>query len=252
MQRTVTLGDGEITRIGLGTNRLTNTDGNRSLLSDAVAAGLDFIDTAHVYTDGESERTIGEALAPFPEDLVVATKGGYEEAPLDELRVQIEQSLESLRTERITLYYLHRPHPEIPIEDSVGVIKEFIDAGRIGHVGLSEVTTEQIDRAQQVVPIAAVQNEFNLAEHMWDGVIDRSADAGIVFVPFYPLHGDSDAVDEVAERHGATSNQVKLAWLLARSPNVAPIPGTLSLEHLKENLAALDLELTDEDLQAIG
>src|SRR4051812_25928818 len=119
MQRTVTVGDREITRIGLGTNRLTNTDENRSFLNAAVEAGLNFIDTAHVYTDGESERTIGAALAPFSDELVVATKGGYREAPLDELRAQIEQSLESLRTEHIALYYLHRPHPEIPIEHSV-------------------------------------------------------------------------------------------------------------------------------------
>jgi aryl-alcohol dehydrogenase-like predicted oxidoreductase len=251
MQRTVTLGDREITRIGLGTNRLTDTEENRSFLTAAVAAGLNFIDTAHVYTDGESERTIGAALAPFSDDLVVATKGGYREAPLDELRAQIEQSLESLRTERIALYYLHRPHPEIPIEDSVGVIKEFVDANRIEHVGLSEVSAKQIDRARQVVPIAAVQNEFNLAERKWDDVIDHCADAGIVFVPFYPLNGDSEAVDDIAERHDATPNQVKLAWLLARSSNVAPIPGTLSLDHLKENIEALELELTAEDLEAL-
>jgi aryl-alcohol dehydrogenase-like predicted oxidoreductase len=251
MTRTVTLGNREITRIGLGTNRLTNTNENREFLAEAVTAGLNFIDTAHVYTDGESERTIGEALSPFGDDLVVATKGGYKESSLDDLRAQIEQSCESLQTERITLYYLHRTHPDIPIEESVGVIKEFVDAGRIEHVGLSEVSAEQIDRARAVVPIAAVQNEFNLRERSWD-VIDHCASAGIVFVPFYPLHGDSDAVDEVAQRHGATPNQVKLAWLLARAPNVAPIPGTLSREHLNENLAALDLELTDEDLEALS
>src|SRR3954466_494178 len=209
MERTVTLGDREITPIGLGTNRLTNTDENRSFLRDAVAAGLTLIDTAHVYTDGESERTIGAALAPFPENLVVATKGGYRESSLADLRAQIEQSLQSLRTDRIALYYLHRPHPEIPIEDSVGVIKEFVDAGRIEHVGLSEASAEQIDRAREVVPIVAVQNEFNLAERKWDEVIDHCADAGIVFVPFYPLNGDPDAVDEIAERHDAPPNQVK-------------------------------------------
>jgi pyridoxine 4-dehydrogenase len=251
MTRTVTLGDREITRIGLGTNRLTDTAENRAFLTEAVAAGLEFIDTAHVYTDGESEKTIGAALAPFGDDVLVATKGGYRKTTLDDLRRQIEQSLESLRTDRIALYYLHRVHPEIPIEDSLGVIKEFVDAGRIERVGLSEVSTEQIDRAQTVVPIAAVQNEFNLAERKWD-TIDHCARAGIAFVPFYPLHGDLDAVDEVARRHGATTNQVKLAWLLARAPNVAPIPGTLSGQHLKENLAALDLELTDDDLEALG
>src|ERR671935_883872 len=131
--RTVTIGDREVKRIGLGTNRLTDGEANRSFLKEAVAAGLDFIDTAHVYTDGESEETIGAALSPFPENLVVATKAGYGSTTLDELRSEIEQSFERLRTDRITLYYLHRVRPEIPIEDSVGLLKEFADAGRIAH-----------------------------------------------------------------------------------------------------------------------
>jgi pyridoxine 4-dehydrogenase len=249
---TVTLGDRDIKRIGLGTNRLTDTDENRSFLGDALEAGLDFIDTAHVYTDGESERTIGATPASFTEDLVVATKAGYSSTPIEELRSQIEQSFESLRTERITLYYLHRVHPEIPIEESVGVLRQFVDDGRIEHVGLSAVSVEQIERARAVVPIAAVQNEFNLEERNWDAVIDYCEAEGIVFVPYYPLRGGSGAVSEVADRRGATANQVKLAWLLARSPIVAPIPGTRSIDHLRENLAALDLELTAEDLEILG
>ena len=152
---TVTLGDREIKRIGLGTNRLTDTEANRSFLKEAVDAGLAFIDTAHIYTEGESEQTIGAALAPFSDDLVVATKAGYTRTELPELRSQVEQSFERLRTDRITLYYLHRVHPQIPIEESVGVLKEFVDAGRIDHVGLSEVSVEQITRAQAVTPIAA-------------------------------------------------------------------------------------------------
>jgi pyridoxine 4-dehydrogenase len=248
---TVTLGGREIKRIGLGTNRLTDTEANRSFLKQAVDAGLDFIDTAHVYTDGDSEQTIGAALAPFS-DLVVATKAGYTGTELPELRSQVERSFERLRTDRITLYYLHRVHPQIPIEESVGVLAEFVDAGRIDLVGLSEVSVEQITRAQVVTPIAAVQNEFNIRERKWDPVIDHCEAEGMVFVPFFPLRADSHAVAEVAERHGATANQVKLAWLLARSPNVAPIPGTLSIDHLKENLGALDLELSDEDLAALG
>jgi pyridoxine 4-dehydrogenase len=250
--RTVTLGDREITRIGLGTNRLTDADAHRSFLKQAVDAGLDFIDTAHVYTDGESEQTIGATLAPFSNDLVVATKAGYTGTELPELRSQVARSFERLRTDRIALYYLHRVHPQIPIEESVGVLAEFVDAGRIDHVGLSEVSVEQITRAQAVTPIAAVQNEFNLRERRWDPVIDHCEAEGIVFVPFFPLRADSDAVVEVAERNGATANQVKLAWLLARSPNVAPIPGTLSIDHLQENLGALDLELSGEDLAALG
>jgi len=250
--RTVAIADREIVRIGLGSNRLTDTPENRSFVSGATEAGVNFIDTAHVYTDGESERTIGATLAPFPEGLVVATKAGYRKTSLAELRSQVEESFERLQTDRISLYYLHRVHPEIPLEESAGVLKEFVDAGRIHHVGLSEVSVEQIERAQSVVPIGAVQNEFNLAERKWDEVIDHCETEGIVFVPFYPLHGDSEAVDQIADRHGAAPNQVKLAWLLARSPVVAPIPGTLSLEHLNENLAALDLALTDEDLEALG
>lgn len=250
--RTLTLGEREITRVGLGTNRLRDTERNRAFLREALEAGLGLIDTAHVYTQGESEATIGSILSPFPETLVVATKGGYRDSSLTDLRSQIEQSLKRLRTERIHLYYLHRVHSEVPVEESVGVIREFVDAGRIEHVGLSEVSVEVIERARSVVPIAAVQNEFNIAERKWDEVIDHCEEEGIVFVPFYPLHGDSGAVAEVAGRHRATANQVKLAWLLARSPNVAPIPGTLSPEHLRENLAALDLELTGEDLEALG
>ena len=248
---TLAIGDREINRIGLGTNRLTDTEANRSFLKEAVAAGLEFIDTAHVYTDGESEKTIGATLAPFPENLVVATKAGYGSTTLDELRSEIEQSFERLRTDRITLYYLHRVRPEIPLEESVGVLKKFVDAGRIAHIGLSQVSVEQITQAQAVAPITAVQNEFNLGERKWDSVIDHCEAEGIVFVPFFPLHGDSVAVMEVAERHGATANQVKLAWLLVRSPTVAPIPGTLSIDHLEENLAALDLELSAEDLEAL-
>jgi aryl-alcohol dehydrogenase-like predicted oxidoreductase len=248
---TVTVGDRRIKRIGLGTNRLTDTEANRSFLKEAVAAGLDFIDTAHVYASGESESAIGATLSPFPDDLVVATKAGYRSTTLDELRSEIEQSFKRLRTDRITLYYLHRLRPEIPLEQSVGVLKEFVDAGRIAHIGLSEVTVQQVMQAGAVAPIAAVQNEFNLGERRWDAVIDHCEADSIVFVPFYPLHGDFTAVAEVAERHGATANQVKLAWLLRRSPAVAPIPGTLSLDHLEENLAALDLELSAEDLEAL-
>jgi aryl-alcohol dehydrogenase-like predicted oxidoreductase len=249
---TIKLGDKDIKRIGLGTNRLTDTEDNRSFLREAVHAGLDLIDTAHVYTDGQSERTIGATLAPFSDDLVVATKAGYGSTPIEELRSQIEQSFESLRTERIKLYYLHRVHSEIPVEESVGVLKEFVDNGRIEHVGLSAVSVEQIERARGVTSIAVVQNEFNLEERKWDPVINHCEAEGILFVPYYPLYGGSGAVSEVADRRGATVNQVKLAWLLGRSPVVAPIPGTRSIDHLKENLAALDLELTAEDVEALA
>jgi pyridoxine 4-dehydrogenase len=252
--RTVALGDRELTRIGLGTNRLTNTAENRAFLEDVLDAGLNFIDTAHLYTGGESESTIGEALAPFAGHLVVASKAGYNEGTgIEQLRAEIETSFERLRTETITLYYLHRDHPDVPLEEKVGLLRELRDTGRITHVGLSDVGVDQIQRAQSVVPITAVQNSYNLSNRGSDDVIDHCESEGIVFVPYFPLRDDiSDAVREVAARHNATPSQIKLAWLLHRSPVVAPIPGTLSIEHLRENLAALDIELSQEDLDQLN
>ena len=248
--RTLGIGDHRVSRIGLGTNRLTDTPENRDFLVRAVEAGVNLIDTAYLYTGGASERTIGAALAPFPDDLVVATKGGYEPGSgrPERLRAQLEESFERLRTETIALYYLHRVDPQVPLEESLGVLGEYRDAGRIRHVGVSEVSVDQIERARAVVPIAAVQNHYNLSERKYDDVVDFCEREGIAFVPFYPLRGAGGApLDEVASRHDATPEQIMLAWLLKRSPNIAPIPGTLSLEHLKTNLAALDLELSDED-----
>jgi pyridoxine 4-dehydrogenase len=248
----VALAGRQVNRIGLGTNRLTASPENRSFLEAAVEEGLDFIDTAHVYTGGESERAIGAALAPFADGLVVATKGGYRGGGTDELRAQLEESFERLGVETIALYYLHRVDPGLALEDSMGALKEYRDAGRVEHIGLSQVSVEQIQRARDVVPVAAVQNEYNLGERRYDDVIDYCSAEGIVFVPFYPLRDEGGpALTQVAKRHGATLNQIRLAWLLRRSPAVAPIPGTLSLEHLRENLAALDIELSDDDLQAL-
>jgi aryl-alcohol dehydrogenase-like predicted oxidoreductase len=252
--QTLALADVEIARIGLGTNRLRKTPAGVELVSQAVAAGIGMVDTAHTYTNGESEATIGEALSPRPEGMVVATKGGF--APgtgsPEALRAQIEESLRRLRTDKIDLYYLHRVDPQTPLEESLGAIAAYRDRGRIRHVGLSEVGIEQLERGRQVVPIAAVQNRYNLAERTHEEVVDHCAEQGIVFVPFFPLHGlDSRPVAEIAARHDATPQQVALAWLLARSPAMLPIPGTRSLEHLEQNLAALDLELSDEELDTL-
>lgn len=248
------LGDRELTRIGLGTNRLRDLPEHHAFLREAVAAGIEFIDTAHLYSGGESEQAIGAALAGASDDVVIATKGGYHPgAGLDGLRAQLEQSFERLCVDVIDLYYLHRVDPDIPIEKSVGLIAEYVEVERVRHVGISDVSVEQIQRARSVVPIAAVQNEFNLGERADDAVIGYCEAEGILFVPFYPLHGGDDtAIQRVAGRHGASSNQIKLAWLLHRSPVVAPIPGTLSPEHMRENLAALDIELSDSDLAEIG
>jgi len=251
--RTVALGDQRLNRIGLGTNRLRDRAENRSFLQAAVAAGLNFIDTAHLYAGGESETAIGSTLAPFPDDLVVASKGGYHGGGTDRLRAELERSFERLRTETIALYYLHRVDPEVRIEETMALLKEYQDTGRITHIGLSEVTVDQVDRARSVVPISAVQNEYNLSERKYDDVIDYCESAGLVFVPFFPLRGRKrGAVAKIAERHGATPSQIKLAWLLHRSPAMLPIPGTLSLEHLRENLAALDIELSGEEFETLS
>lgn len=254
--RRIRLGDIEVSRIGLGTNRLRNTDENVAFIRAAVDAGVEMIDTAHLYTGGDSEKTIGRALATVPPGVVIATKGGYGGAGHGRpnvLRDEIEQSLESLGVDRLTLYYLHRVDPETPIEESLGAIKEYVDRGAIGHVGISDVDIPLIERARKVVPIAAVQNEYNLDERKSDDVVDYCAREGIVFVPYYPLHGDpGQVVEEAAKRHRATPRQVILAWLLQRSPTMLPIPGTLSLDHLRENLGALSLQLSDAELNAIA
>ena len=223
-------------------------------MQEAVASGIRHIDTAHLYTGGESEETIGAALSPVPEGCVVATKGGFRpgEGRPEELRAEIQESLRRFHVDSIALYYLHRVDPETPLEQSLSTIKEYQDAGRIQHVGLSEVGIDQIERGRQVVPIVAVQNRYNLSERTHEEVVDYCAAEGLVFVPFHPLRGDGGRVIvEIAERHGATPTQIALAWLLRRSPTMLPIPGTLSLEHLKENLAALEIELTDDEFEAV-
>jgi aryl-alcohol dehydrogenase-like predicted oxidoreductase len=256
------LGRADICRIGLGTNRLRNTDANVAFIRAAIDAGVQMIDTAHLYTGGESEKTIGRALSQVAatgtshSSLVVATKGGYGDAGRGKpeiLRREIEQSLKSLRVERIALYYLHRVDPETPIEESLGAIKEYVDRGAIERVGVSKVDIPLIERARKVVPIAAVQNEYNLDERKYDEVVDYCEREKIVFVPYYPLGADpSRAVRETAERHRATPEQVMLAWLLKRSPAMLPIPGTLSLEHMKANLAAVSIELSETEFDHIS
>src|SRR3954469_9097390 len=241
----------EVPRIGLGTNRLRTAPEHVRFVRDAVAAGVRHVDTAHLYTGGESERAIGEALEGAAGDVLVATKGGYGGAGQgtpEILGAQIEASLRSLRTEAIGLYYLHRVDPETPLEGSLGAIKAYVDRGAIRHIGISEVGVEQIERARRVVPIAAVQNRYSVGERRHDDVVAYCEREGIAFVPYFPLRGEGGpGVAAAAARLGVTENTVKLAWLLQRSPVVLPIPGTLSIEHLRENLGALELELGDVD-----
>ena len=251
----LTFGETRVVRVGLGTNRLTNTPGHQALLREALTAGVNFIDTAYLYTGGDSERTIGAALAPFPEGSVVATKGGYSagEGRPEVLSAQIEESLRRLRADRIVLYYLHRVDPQTPLETSLAVIGEYRDQGKIQYVGISEVGIEEIERARQVVPITAVQNRYNLSDRRHEEVVDYCAEQDIVFVPYFPLRGDGGPVlNEIAESHRATSSQITLAWLLKRSPTMLPIPGTLSSEHLRENIAALEIELSEDEYRALA
>jgi pyridoxine 4-dehydrogenase len=245
----------DVARIGLGTNRLTSTREHAAFVKAAVAAGVEHIDTAHMYAGGDSEATIGRALSPLADGLVVATKGAYRpgEGRPEVLAAQVDESLRRLRTDSIALYYLHRVDPETPLEESLAVLSAQRDRGKIRHVGLSQVSVAEIERARRIVPIAAVQNRYNLSERGHDDVVDHCAREGIAFVPFFPLRGDGGGrLGEIAQRHGATPAQVTLAWLLERSPTMLPIPGTRSLEHVRQNLAALELELDEAELAALG
>jgi aryl-alcohol dehydrogenase-like predicted oxidoreductase len=249
--QTLGFGNVDVRRIGLGTNRLRNTPENVDFVRAAVAAGVGLVDTAHTYAVGESEETIGAALSPIPESCIVATKGGWSGGRRDTLRAEIEESLRRLRTDSIPLYYLHRPDPETPLEDSLAAIEEYRVSGQILRVGVSNVDVDQIERARAVVPVAAVQNNYSLSERRHEDVVDYCAAEGIVFVPYFPLRWEAGAAGKIAERHGATEAQIALAWLLERSPTTLPIPGTLSFDHLKENLAALEIELSDADRQVL-
>ena len=253
MKQKVTLAGIEVSRIGLGTNRLRHTRENVPFIKAAVAAGLQHVDTAHLYAGGESEQTIGEALSPFAPNVVVATKGGVGRGSPEVLRAEIEESLRRLRADTIALYYLHRVDPATPLEESLGAIKEYRDKGAIAHVGVSNVSVDQVERARKVVPISAVQNLYNIAERRYEAVVDYCTSEDIVFVPFYPLRAEPPPVaQDIARRHRTTVQQVMLAWLLHRSPMMLPIPGTLSLEHLEENLAALQMQLTDAEVEALN
>jgi aryl-alcohol dehydrogenase-like predicted oxidoreductase len=237
----------------------------RLLLRRAVELGVNFIDTAHSYGPEVSERLIGEALAPYPEGLVVATKGGLvrrgrawiPDGRPESLRRQCERSLELLRVDRIDVYQLHTVDRRVGLEPSVEALAQLRDEGKIRHVGLSNVDEDELARARRIVPIVSVQNRYSLADRSSESVLDACEREGLAFVPWYPLGaGDLPArrvrLGPIAERHGATPAQVALAWLLHRSPAVLPIPGTSSLVHLEENVAAAGLTLDAEDRDALG
>jgi len=228
MARTYELAGVEVPRVGLGTNRLTDDAEGVAFIRVAIAAGVRHIDTAHLYQRGESETTIGEALASGrPEDLVVATKGGYYDGSPDAIAAEIEESLRRLQTETIDLYYLHKPQADVALEKSLEAIAAARDRGQIRDVGVSNVDLVELKRARTVTDIAAVQNHYNLGHREHDDVLDYCAEEGIPFVAYFPLRD-----------RGSSSPAEALRALLDRSPAMLPIPGTLSIEHLRENLAA--------------
>ncbi len=267
-------GDLEVTRLGFGAMRITGrgiwgppADRTEAIavLRRAVELGVNLIDTAESYGPHVSEELIREALYPYADGLVIATKGGLDRPGPDQwepngrperLREELEGSLRRLRLERIDLYQLHRIDPDVPADEQFGALLEFQREGKIRHIGLSETTVEQIEAARRVIPIATVQNRYNVADREWEGVLDYCEREGIGFIPWYPLAVGKLAeqggpLAEAAERLGAAPSHVALAWLLRRSPVMLPIPGTGSLAHLEENCAAADVQLTDEEYDAL-
>jgi pyridoxine 4-dehydrogenase len=260
----VQLGNRSVHRLGLGTNRLTDTESARALLHRAIELGVNFIDTADVYQSNQSETTIGRTLGPTTPEVVVATKGGMTRDPggpgvdghPDYLRRAVEASLTRLRTDRIELYQLHRVDPQVPIETSVGALQEMQEEGKIRQIGLSNVTVDEVARAQRIAPIVSVQNQYNLVEREQEDVLDYCTAHSIVFIPWTPVSrgdlGRAKALNEMAASRKVSPQQLALRWLLKRSPMVLPIPGTLSTTHLEENLAAANIELSDEEFRRLS
>jgi pyridoxine 4-dehydrogenase len=260
----VQLGDRAVYRLGLGTNRLTDTEQGHALLRRAIELDVNFIDTADVYQSNASETTIGNTLGSKEGNIVVATKGGMVRTPggsgadghPEYLRHAVEESLRRLKVDCIELYQLHRVDPNVPIETSVGALKELQAEGKIRRIGVSNVTVEELERARGVAPIVSVQNRYNLVERAQEPVLEYCEDHSIVFIPWTPLvRGDpsrAKALAEMATRYKVSPQQLALRWLLRRSPVVLPIPGTLSPAHLEENLAAAEIPLSDDDYHQLS
>ncbi len=283
VRTTFTLGgDLPINRMGYGAMRLTGQPGNfgpypdweggQKLLRRAVELGINFIDTAEAYGPGFNEELIASALHPYPQGVVIATKGGINKPAPDNiqadgrpenLRRGCEASLQRLKVERIDLYQLHRPDPKVPFAESVGMLATLQQEGKIRHVGLSNVTVEQIKDAQKIVPIASVQNRFSIAERTGEDVLNYCTKHDIAFIPYGPLGAHplkqgtplanaEGTLAEIAQKHGVKPNQVALAWLLHYAPNILLIPGTTTIAHLEENIAAASIKLTDDEFEALN
>jgi pyridoxine 4-dehydrogenase len=267
-------GDLQVNRLGFGAMRITgpgiwgwpkDREEAKKVLRRAVALGVNLIDTADAYGPDTSELLIAEALHPYPKDLVIATKGGntrpgpgqwVPDGRPEYLKKCVDGSLKRLRLERIDLYQLHRVDPNVPMEDSLGALKQMKEAGKIRHLGLSEVDTEEIARARKIVPIATVQNRYNIADRKWENVLRYCEKEGLGFMPWRPIGGGGSLKDEalgtVAKEQKASVYQVAIAWLLQHSPVMLPIPGTSSVAHLEENEAARNLKLTDAQMTALS
>lgn len=264
-------GDLTVNRLGFGAMRITgegiwgepkNPEECKRVLRRAVELGVNFIDTADSYGPEVSERLIGEALYPYAPGVVIATKGGLtRQGPNKWLPVgrpeylvqQLELSLRRLKLQRIDLYQLHRIDAKVPVEESLGALKKCQAAGKIRHIGLSEVTPEEIEQAQKVVQIATVQNRYNISDREHEKTLNYCEQHGIGFIPWFPvaagkLAREGGPLDQIAKRHGATVAQLSLAWLLHRSPVMLPIPGTSQVSHLEENVAAAGLQLDRTEL----
>ncbi|GIF46776.1 aryl-alcohol dehydrogenase-like predicted oxidoreductase [Asanoa ferruginea] len=265
-------GDLTVNRFGYGAMRITGpgiwgppADKGEAIavLRRVVDAGINFIDTADSYGPDVSEELIAEALYPYPEDLVIATKGGLLRPgpnmawPADgrpEHLVEVaEGSLRRLKLDEIPLYQFHRPDPKVPFEDSLGAIVELKNQGKIRHIGLSNVDEEQIRIAQRMTPIVSIQNRYNVDDRASETIVDLCEQESMVFLPWAPIQDldKNPTIHEIAERHSASARQVVLAWLLGRSPAMLPIPGTGDLAHLEDNLAALDLKLSQAEIASL-
>jgi pyridoxine 4-dehydrogenase len=272
---TFALGDRTVRRNGFGAMRITgdgiwgpppDRDEALAVLRRAVDLGINLIDTADSYGPNVSEELIAEALHPYPDDLVIATKAGLlrtgpNQWPADgrpeHIREACEGSLRRLRVERIDVYQFHRPDPQVPFEDSVGTFAELQKEGKIAQVGLSNVTVDQLRAAQEIVPIVSVQNRYNLVERDDQDVLEACEADSIAFIPWFPLKSAELAkgngpVAQIAKAHDATPAQVALAWLLASSPVMLPIPGTGKVSHLEENVAAAHVQLTGDEVEQLA
>jgi aryl-alcohol dehydrogenase-like predicted oxidoreductase len=274
-EQTVLGGDLPLRRIGYGGMRLSDAaawlpladrTAATTLLRRAADLGVNFFDGADAYALGAVDELIAEALYPYQDDVVVASKVGFVRAGVQEwtllgrpdyLRQQAELGLRRLRKDTIDLLYLHRIDPAVDLADQIGALKQLQDEGKVRHIGLCEVTVDELQQAQQIAPIASVQSSYNLAARDHDPVVDYAAENGIVFVPFFPigtgsLAGAESPVAAVADEVGATLAQTALAWLLKRSTTILPIPGTSSVAHLEENVGALKVALSDDQFERLS